>query len=508
MFKQLYFILVLSFAASLSSPLIANNSLLPGSLFTNGMVLQSHMKVPVWGTAKPGTLIDVQFAGQQKSTTADATGHWMLKLDSLDVNVQPETMSISSTLNQDTEKIQLSNVLVGEVWICSGQSNMQFTYGSVPEIKALVPSAQHIRTFNVRRTVALTEQDTCDGEWQDEIPNSAVAFSFAYYLQKSTDIPVGIILNPWGSSSIEAWMPRDMTDDVPHFKTMMDQFDANTEFQDRITSIIEGPKPWSKNDDIFLRRQSNVLYNAMMSPLAPYACKGFVWYQGERNTQSMYGEITDPWWSQNSGMLKYGETLKQWILRYREEWKQDDLQFLVVMLPGYAKGFVEEADNPDTTSWAWMRESQLKALELPHTSVINTIDLGDVKNVHPKDKQPVGKRLALAAQRDVYHQDVIADGPIFASIEKHRKTLILHYTSADGLSTTDGEAPSGFWLSNEKGVWYPAIAKIKDETVILCCKELKKPLYVRYAFAGKPVVNLINNAELPAYPFRTDTFRP
>ncbi|MDF7799272.1 sialate O-acetylesterase [Pontiellaceae bacterium B1224] len=477
-----------------------------GSMFTDHMVLQRDMPVPVWGTADPGETITVEFSGQKKTAVADSSNHWNVVLDPMPGSFQPLEMIVSSSSNDP--KIQCSNILVGEVWICSGQSNMKFPVKSVPEIQALESSAKNIRTFEVPRTVAFTEQDSCEGAWTNAIPNSAVAFSFAYFLEEAAEVPVGIILTCWGSSSIEAWMPRDMTATVPHFKTMMEEFDADTATYEKIQSILDGPRPWSGKDDVFLRRQSNILYNAMLAPLAPYACRGLVWYQGERNTQSMFGMIKEPWFSRNSGMLKYGDTLKQWMLRLRQEWNRDDFQFLVVLLPGYAKDILDEAESPTAASWAWMRESQLQALELPKTSVANTIDLGDAKNVHPKDKLPVGQRLALLAQRDTLGMDIEAQGPVFQTLEMRGNTLVLSFDHAEGLKTIDGEAPSAFWISDDSGKWVSADATIEGETVVLESAELKKPRYVRYAFAGMPQVNLINGAGLPAYPFRTDRFEP
>ncbi|MDF7807740.1 sialate O-acetylesterase [Pontiellaceae bacterium B12219] len=477
-----------------------------GSLFTDHMVLQRDMPAPVWGTADAGSTITVEIAGQKKTTVTDSSNHWKIILDPMSGSLQPFKMVVSS--GSTDPEIHYSNILIGDVWICSGQSNMQFGYGGIPEIQALKTSAKNIRTFEVPRTVAFTERESCEGTWKNAFPGSAVAFSFAYFLEQAAEVPVGIILTCWGSSSIEAWMPRDMTQTLPHFKTMMEEFDADTGTRDKIQAILDGPKPWSRQEDIFLRRQSNILYNAMLAPLAPYACRGLVWYQGERNTQSMFGMIKEPWFSRNSGMLKYGDTLQQWMLRLRKEWGQHDFHFLVVMLPGYAKDILDQAEDPAAPSWAWMRESQLQALELPNTAVANLIDLGDAKNIHPKDKLPVGQRLALLAQRDTLGIDVEAQGPVFQTLKKKGNTLVLSFAHSDGLTTSDGEAPKGFWLSDDSREWVPADATIKGQTIVLQSAELKKPLYVRYAFAGKPQVNLINGAGLPAYPFRTDQFEP
>lgn len=475
-----------------------------GSLFKDHMVLQRDMPILVWGKATVGATIIVDFENQQKQTITDDNGKWSVKLDKQEASFDSKKMIISSSYNNN--RVEISDVLIGDVWICSGQSNMQFSVKGSPEVKKLIPMAKNIRNFTVKNTVAFEPQDNCEGTWELKHPNSAVAFSFAYFLEKSANIPIGIILTSWGSSSLEAWMPKSMVTSVPHFKTMMQEFDADEVAKTKIKNILNGPKPWSKNDDIFLRRQSNILYNAMMHPLIPYACKGIVWYQGERNTQSMYGMVKDPWFSRNSGMLKYGDVLKEWIKQYRKDWNHEQLQFLVVMLPGYGKVLKTDKktkpNHPDAHSWAWMRESQLKILELPQTSVVNTIDLGDYKNIHPKDKLPIGERLALLANKTK------AIGPSIKKTILKKNSIIVCYNNVEKLKTTDGKAPTGFWIADDSENWFPAKAKINGKKIILTSNDIKHPLYVRYAFTGKPDVNLVNEANLPAYPFRTDFFKP
>ena len=339
-----------------------------------------------------------------------------------------------------------------------------------------------------------------------------MAFSFAYFLEQAGDVPVGIILTCWGSSSLEAWMPRDMTETVPHFKTMMEEFDANTKNIEKINSILNGPRPWKRKDDIFLRQQTNILYNAMMNPLVPYGCRGMVWYQGERNAGSMFEMPEGKWQARNSGILKYGDTLKAWIERYRQGWGNDQMEIMIVMLPGYYKpmksGAEKGAQNPAAHSWAWMREAQLEVLDLPHTAVINTIDLGKEKNIHPADKLPVGKRLALMAARETLGQDVEAQGPVMKKVEVQDGQIVVRFDHAEGLKTVDGQPPTGFWIANDSKKWVKAEAKLEGETVVLNSSEIKEPQFVRYAFSGKPKVNLVNSADLPVYPFRTDTFKP
>lgn len=499
-------------AAILFAPKVVLADLKLGSLFTDHMVVQCDMPVPVWGTADPGASVNVEFAGRESSVTAGDDGKWTVTLDPIAPSSDPRVMSVTSNLNATTDTHQCVDVVVGEVWICSGQSNMQFGVNAVPEVKALIPGTENIRSFSVKRTVSLKEQHICEGEWTDSHPDSAVAFGFAHSLQSNADAPVGIILSCWGSSSIEAWMPRDMTETVPHFKTMMEEFDADTEAHEQINAALNGPQPWSRSQDVFLRRQSNILYNAMMHPLAPYACRGLVWYQGERNTQSMHGMLTEPWYSRNSGILRYGDVLTKWIQRYRQQWNREDFHVLVVMLPGF--GAVSKTspnvpkESPAAHSWAWMRESQLKALELAHTGVANTIDLGDVKNIHPRDKLPIGQRLALLAARDTLGMPVEAEGPNMREVISNGSTLVVHFDHAEGLKTIDGSVPGGFWLADDSANWVRAEAEIQSQKIVLRSPKLEHPLYVRYAFVGKPDVNLVNGAGLPAYPFRTDKFAP
>jgi len=480
------------------------------SLFKDHMVLQRDVLIPVWGKGVSGEEIEVHFANEIKKTTVNSDGKWMVKLSPLKASFESRDMRIIATGTK--ENIVIKDVLLGEVWICSGQSNMELTLNAVPEVKKLIPSAKNIRSFKVENTVSFQEEDECEGKWVKEQPNSAVAFSFAYFLEKYANIPVGIILTSWGSSSLEAWMPLEMTETVPHFKTIMEEFKADHKTIDRIQTILDGPRPFLREDNIFIRRQSNIVYNAMMHPLIPYACRGLVWYQGERNTKSMHSMVKAPWFSRNSGIINYGKTLKQWIKTYRSSWENEKMQFLVVMLPGYGKVLRTNSqiddENPAAHSWAWMRESQLKALELPYTSVINTVDLGDVKNIHPKDKLPIGKRLALVAMKDVFNSDIESYGPIFKKLKIKGNTIKIDFSHDKGLKTNDGKNPDGFWLSDSSNTWKPAKAIIEGTSVVLTCSEIKKPLYVRYAFTGKPKVNLVNGENLPAYPFRTDTFQP
>lgn len=459
-----------------------------GSLIGDHAVLQREMPVPVWGWNKPDAQVTVEFGGQKKTATADKDGKWMVNLDPLKANAVPQEMTINDSAGN---KLVLKDLLVGEVWICSGQSNMQYgwgkesqpmyNWGGVPELAALVKDARTrpIRSFNVPTNVSLTPSENCEGKWATDVSGSAVAFGFSYFLQKKLDIPVAVIVTCWGSSSIEGWMPRDMAAQLPHFKAIMDAFDANTNVQGRVRAAME---KGIQHGNVFVRQQPNLLYNAMLHPVIPYACRGMVWYQGEANA-GKYAE--------------YALSFPLWVERLRKEWGRDDFHLLAVMLPGYGDKF-----------WPWFREVQLGILKVPHTSVANTIDLGDEKNIHPADKAPICERLALLARRDVYGEGIEAQGPLFKSAAMKGNRVVIEFDHADGLKTTDGTAPKGFQLAGSDQNWHSATASIKGSTVELEAESLAAPTVVRYAFDGKPAVNLVNGANLPAYPFRTDDMPP
>jgi len=454
----------------------------PSSLFCDHAVLQRDMPVPVWGSAEPGEKVIVSFAGKVEKTQADATGKWKVVLPALAASSEGRELTI-----EGKNKIVLKDVLVGEVWLCSGQSNMQFgwgkesepmyNWGGVPELAALVPEARKrpIRSFNVPTDVSLTLRDTCKGTWSTNVSGSAVAFGFSYTLQKKLDVPVAVIVACWGSSSIEGWMPRDMTEQLPHFKAMMASFDGSTQIQNRVSAAIARG---ISHGNVFVRQQPNILYNAMMQPVIPYACRGLVWYQGEANADK-YAD--------------YAKSFPLWLARLRKEQGRDDFHLLGVMLPGFGN-----------KSWPMFREAQMEILKVPHTSVANTIDLGDEKNIHPADKVPICERLVLLARRDVYGEKIVAQGPAFKNVRVTGNRVVVEFTHADGLKTLDNAAPTGFQLAGSDNTWLPAKAIIKGNTIDLEVEGLAEPKFVRYAFAPKPAVNLVNGANLPAYPFRTD----
>ena len=470
----------------------------PSSMFGNGMVLQREMPVPVWGHASPGEEVTVTFAGQKKSTKADLNGKWMVKLDALQASSKGTGLTIAGK-----NKVAFTDVLVGEVWVCSGQSNMQMGHRGILELAKLLPDAQKkpIRHYAVTTFVSFKPLDNCRGGWSMQPASSAVAFGFSYYLHERLNVPVAVIQTCWGSSSIEGWMPLDMTKQLPHFAAAMEGFEKKD--RTRVEKLLNdakkhpqgAPQCWARNDNIYLRTRPNILYNAMLHPVAPFAARGLVWYQGEANA---------------SKPDLYAKSLPAWVKRLRKQWDRDDFHFLAVMLPGYGRVFSgnnKDVDYPDNFSWAWFREAQMTVLDLPNTGVANTIDLGDAKNIHPKDKAPIGQRLAMLAARDVNGQDVVGDGPRFKGMAVNGSTVTVTFENALGLKTKDGKPPAQFWLAGKDQKWVKAKAQIKSQTIVVANDAIKQPVAVRYAFAGFPKVNLVNGAGFPAYPFRTDTWK-
>jgi len=465
----------------------------PSTMFDDHMVLQQEMPVPIWGTAKKGEKITVSFDGQKKTTITNSDGKWMVTLKPLKASFKGKTLKISG----DTD-VSFSDVVVGEVWICSGQSNMAFPRNLVEELTPLyekVKNKSSLRTLKIIETASLTPMDNAVAKWSTLPSESAVAFSFSYHLQKEINVPVGIIATNWGGTQIESWMPKELTKELPHFKEKMEAFQIND--KKKIEAYIKKTEKYpnrgkglERKQEVYLRSNPNILYNAMIHPLIPFAFRGMVWYQGEGNSKTSLEHE------------RYKKSLPIWVKKLRENWNRD-FCFMAVMLPGFGRG-MKNVEYPNVFCWASFREAQENLLTEPNTFISNSIDLGSINNLHPSDKEPIGQRLSLLARKHIYAQDIEAQGPCYQKHTIKDDKLIIHFDHAKGLKTKDGSSPKGFWLSGENEQWYMADAKIDGTTVILNSKEVKNPKACRYAFAAKPTVNLVNSAGLPAYPFRTD----
>jgi sialate O-acetylesterase len=456
------------------------------SIFKDHMVIQQNKPLVIWGEGTPEEQVQIKFGQQSQTSTVNQDGKWQVTLKAMGANKQGQSLWVKAK-----NELEVKDILIGEVWICSGQSNMAMGYNAVPELKALYPQPKNglLRSLIVPTMVAFTPQSSFNAQWKTVPPTSAVAYAFSYHLQKNLDIPVGIIQTAWGSSSIEGWMPIELTETLPHFKAAMQKFEKND--RKKVDDLLK-KKKWERNENIYLRTRPNILYNAMLHPIIPFAVRGMVWYQGESNS---------------GRPLEYQQSLPIWITKLRELWKQPDFHFMAVMLPRYGRGANETTlDRPDTQSWNRFREAQCSILTMPHTNVANTIDLGDVKDIHPKDKAPIGLRLAKMVERDIHQKTLLGQGPLFQKVDYRGKQAIVHFDFVDQLKTTDGKSPKAFWLAGDNKKWHQAEASIQGQQIVLSSPAVSNPVAVRYAYAAFPEVNLVNGEGFPAYPFRSDSW--
>jgi len=488
---------------------------LPG-VFGDHMVLQRDMPVPVWGWADPAETVTVTLGDQSKTATADGDGKWCVRLDALKAG-GPLQLKVQGKSNT----VQFADVLVGEVWLCSGQSNMGMTVGGVMNKDAEIAAADYpnLRMMTVDRRPAETPQDNCGGQWQPTSPQTVAGFSAAAYffgreLHKQLDVPVGLINSSWGGTPIQAWTSLAAQDAVPELKPMVENFrrqaesydpeKAKAQYEDRLArwqkaaaeAKAEGKpftvrRPQPPQEPRLSPNSPASLYNGMIAPLAPYAMRGAIWYQGESN----------------AGSPVYGIQLKTMIANWRGDWKEGDFPFLFVQLPNFREPQVKPAEP--ASGWPLIREQFLQALStVPNTGMAVTIDIGEADNIHPRDKQDVGKRLAQWALAKTYGKDVVPSGPLYKSMRVEGDKIVVDFDYADGgLAARGGGKLKGFAIAGEDKTFVWAEAQIVGDTVVVSSPEVKSPAAVRYAWANNPECNLVNKAGLPASPFRTDEWK-
>lgn len=452
-------ILSLVAMVSLVAPAALPAAITPNALFSEHAVLQQGVKAAVWGTTDQTEDVTVSFAGQTV-TAKPAEGKWRVNLEPLAAG-GPHVMTIS----QGATTVEIKDVLVGEVWICGGQSNMQWTLKqSDGGSEAIAESSNDkLRLLTVPRNNADTPQTDVAASWSVAGPQtsgdfSGVAYFFGRDLQKALGVPVGLISSNVGGTAAEQWMRQEDIDGHPELKDMS--------------------KP----------QGSSTLYNAMIAPLGPYAIKGAIWYQGESNAGRAY---------------QYRTLLPAMIKNWRDTFGQGDFPFLIVQIAPYEKIVKEPSDS----IWAEVRDAQLHvAQNVPRTALIVTTDVGDEGDIHPRRKEPVGERLALAARAIGYGEKIEHSGPMYESmtIDGDKITLRFKHVGA-GLAAQDGEL-TGFTIAGEDKKFHAAKATIDGDTVVVSSEQVPKPVAVRYGWAAYPVVNLWNKDGLPASPFRTDTF--
>lgn len=483
------------------------------SIFGSKMVLQRNQSNPVWGVADAGEKVTVQIADQTHEAVADDQGKWRIKLDPLPAG-GPHELVISGN-----NELRFDDVLIGEVWICSGQSNMAWPINSSndADLEKLTANFPQIRLISVPQVGTQEPQDDFNGEWQtcsgENIANfSAVGYFYGRQLHQTLGVPIGLIDNAWGGSACEAWVRRDLLEGDERFASLMEGWkerEANHDFDKQLANYEAALARWQeqaakareegRNPSARPRRPRDAmvgqhrpanLYNGVLKPTIGYGIRGVIWYQGESNA---------------ARAKEYQALFPTMIESWRDEWDQGDFSFYWVQLAD----FQDEQDEPGESEWAELREAQTMTLDaLPNTGQAVIIDLGEAHDIHPRDKQNVAKRLARLALANDYGFDIVANSPRFDSMERtDGKVLVKFRDVGGGLDTFDFRTPRGIAIAGEdrKFVW--ADARIVDkETLEVWSDQVKNPVAVRYSWASNPVSNLQNKEGLPVTPFRSDSW--
>ena len=500
-------------AVILACALTAHAEIKLPAIISDHMVLQQKQTNPIWGWDTPGTKVTVTFAGQTKSAEAAADGKWTVKLDPVPVNAQPQTIKIAGT-----NTVEIQDVLVGEVWMCSGQSNMGFTLNQDwnGDLEAAASKLPNLRLIKVPQVGTQEAQKDFKGQWKASAAESAstfsaVGFMFGRYLHEILGVPVGLIDNSWGGSAAEAWVRRESLEKDPRFKRLMENTKqretllqtekAKTDHEAAVVkwkiaaekAKAEGkavprppqsPQQWLAGN----ARPGNI-FNGVMFPTLGYGMKGVVWYQGESNAGRAY---------------EYLDLFPFMIEQWRKEWKQGDFPFYWVQLADY----LPEKPTPSDSNWAELREAQTLTMKLPNTGQAVITDLGEAKDIHPKNKHDVAARLVRWALVKDYGFKFPYRSPEFKSLEiaGNKAIVTLDYFGSN-LRPFDVAEAVGFAICGEDKIWQWAKGKIlPGDRIEVTSDKVEKPIAVRYAWADNPVCNLFTKDGLPVTPFRTDNF--
>ncbi|MFH1719927.1 MAG: sialate O-acetylesterase [Planctomycetota bacterium] len=474
----------------------------------DNMVLQQGKQITIWGWANPGeeVMASVSWHSMKWAVTADEEGKWSFKMNSPEAG-GPYEMTISGK-----NVITIKNIMVGEVWVCSGQSNMQFAVRQANNAEQEIAEADYpnIRLFTVERKVADQPQSDCTGSWTlcspETVPGfSAAAYFFGRQLHKELDVPVGLIHTSWGGTPAEAWTRRGVLKEDADFKPILARYDdaiakypqAKEEYEQKLEewkqavekAKVEGTKPPGRPREPFGPGNPHSpagLYNAMIAPLIPYGIQGAIWYQGESNAGRAY---------------QYRKLFPAMITNWRDDWGQGDFPFLFVQLAN----FMAVKPEPGESSWAELREAQSMTLSLPNTGMATIIDIGDADDIHPKNKQDVGKRLARWALAKTYEKESVCSGPIYKSMKAEGNKIVLSFDHVGGGLVAGSDEPlKGFAIAGQDRKFIWADARIDGDTVVVSSEKVSGPAAVRYAWADNPICNIYNKEGLPASPFRTD----
>jgi sialate O-acetylesterase len=487
------------------------------AIFSDHMVLQQQMPLAVWGWAAPGERVEVRFRTQRATATAERDGRWRVLL-APETAGGPDELVVAGT----GAPKRFADVLVGEVWIGSGQSNMQWEVRQADAADAEIAAANHprIRLFSVKRVTALEPKDDV-APWDDapawtavtpaSIPRfSAVGYYFARALQQArAGVPIGFIHSSWGGTPAEAWTRRAVLEQDPALAPLLAQYrrieaeypsqrygyerrqpvwsEAVKQWQAANpgeTPLPGMPAPRGGPDD---PHRPASLWNAMIAPITPYAIRGVLWYQGETNALRSWD---------------YQRLMTALIQDWRRAWNRGDLPFLFVQLAN----FRPNPPLPGASWWADVREAQRLTLGLPNTAMASAIDIGNPDDIHPTNKQEVGRRLALAARAVAYGEPIVHAGPLYDGMTLEGATVRVRFRHAGGGLVLDASKGSGLAVAGVDGVFKAATAVVDGETLVVSSPEVPAPVAVRYAWEDNPVTSLRNREGLPASPFRTDTY--
>ena len=492
------------------------------TMFSHHGVFQRGEAVPVWGWGDAGETVTVEFGGQKTATQVGNDGFWRVELKAMEANAAGRPMKVTGS---SSGTVEVNDILVGEVWMASGQSNMQWTLAQTERAKEDIPAANHpgLRMFLTQLTTAVEPQRKVPGSWLETTPANAARFSaVGYYyglkLHKEVGVPVGIICTAWGGKPSEAFTSREGLMTKPEGKELVDQLDAAMSGYDeakvladhenalaawkqKTAEINEANQTAEKKQPLPRQPQkpsppaldSNkpmAIYNGMIHPWVGYALKGAIWYQGESN----------------AGRAKQYETIfPQLILDWRRLWKKE-MPFYFVQLANFKKPSTEPG-VPD--EWAELQNAQLLTLSLPKTGMAVINDIGMANDIHPSNKLDVGERLARwALAKDYGREGIVISGPLYKGSKIEGNTIRIEFDHAKGLKSRDGGPLKRFEIAGNDRMWRWADAAIDGESVVVSSKEVTKPVAVRYAWASNPEgANLVNGEGLPASLFRTDDWK-
>ena len=504
---------LLGFAVIITAGVLRAELKVP-AIFGDHMVLQQKQANPIWGWDTPGSEITVSFAGQELTAKADQTGKWIARLAPLPACSEPRALSVSSS-NPESKmsNLKIADVLVGEVWMCSGQSNMGFRLADDwnGDLETAASKLPKLRLITVPSVGTQEMQDDFKGQWQISTPEtamkfSAVGFLYGRYLHETLNVPVGLINNAWGGSAAEAWVRRKSLDDDPRFKLLMETT-AKREAQllpdggkaelARLTTEWEvacakaGKKnpPWQPGNWLTANQRPGNLFAGVLHPTLGYGIKGVIWYQGEANA---------------GRACEYASLFPFLIEQWRKEWGQGNFSFYWVQLANFSA----QVEKPKESAWAELREAQTKAMRLPNTGQAVVIDLGEGKDIHPRNKHDVAARLVRWALARDYGMKLPYRSPEFKSLTiKGSKAMITFDCFGSKLRPFGVPEALGFALCGTDKVWHRAQGNvIGADQVEVWSSEVPAPVAVRYAWADNPVCNLFSNDGLPVTPFRTDDF--